>query len=61
LRRYRRPGLLLRDDTDPDPEEGVETEKRLKEDFHPQGRTKSRHDGLIEKEKGFLCKMNLQP
>jgi len=35
-----RPGLLLRDDTDADPEKASGTEKRLKEDFHPRGRNK---------------------
>jgi len=40
----RRADLALRDDTDADPENALETEKRLKEDFHPQGRRKSRHE-----------------
>jgi len=40
----RRADRALRDDTDADPENALETEKRLKEDFHPQGRCKSRHE-----------------
>ena len=34
-------------DNDADPEKAFRTEKRVKEDFHPRGRHKSRHDDLV--------------